>query len=154
MTQVLVKKDGDVSQGMQDAGEKISEWMRYHGTKDRPGRPEDFFVDLWASLPESDGYKFFVTENGDNELSPPDSNKKLKYEYDEGGTKKNGRLFPQSKEDFKKNGIQRNMSIPIPEKSDSILEGYVGTIVQNVKVLGDDAAKKYLLAVIFLNRCQ
>ncbi len=147
MTHVIVKKGGDTKLGMVDAGEHINHWMITHGAGGANGY-KDFFDDLWTNVEGSDGRQFFVKDSGDKLLSKVGN----KYEYP------GGELKPKPEKDFG-NGNTKQMTVPIPEKNPDLVNSYVGTIANHVAQLSGagaatDEAKQYLLAAIFLNRCQ
>ena len=147
MTHILVKdNNNDVKNGMIDAGDYINEWMKDHGGAGND--INDFFENVFDEM-EGKGNIVAIKDGIDKKLTKQDS---VNYTFSDGELTVN-------LEDDRKIGNQCKKTIPIPEKNPNMFDGYMGTIADHVVQLsgGDsasDEAKKYLLAVVFLNRCQ
>ncbi len=178
MTNVVIRKDQDPVQGMQDAGDYINDWRKFEPGTANENDAKGFFHDLFGEFDSSADHSVDIFEDGQylplaaklNETGDPIRNK---FEYvDTANVTISLTTVPT--EDDKKgrnpNNKNQRMSIGIPAKQD-LLGGYVGTIVNDLASLlavvdangnvvnggaavPTDEAKKYLLAVIFLNRCQ
>ncbi len=147
MTHILVKDgNNDLKAGMVDAGDHINTWMQDYGGTGKDHR--NFFEDLFDQM-VSNGNLVTIRDGHDKQLTKQNQ---LRYNFSGGGLT----IRPV---DDRKTGNNCNMTIPIPRKSSNIIDTYVGTVADQIVELSggnsaSTAAKKYLLAVIFLNRCQ
>lgn len=171
MTNILVRKNPpddpnapdpgvEVRQriGMSDAGDKINTWM-----KDATKPPaKDFFDDLFDELDGADETKhgFFIEAlnpaTGTDDAWPL-SKSGSDYEFEIQNDYKKLKVKCHADKDPGA-GVEK-MNIGIPEKrGDLVAGGYINTILSDLTALinaGEQTkAKQYLLAVIFLNRCQ
>ncbi|GHF45424.1 hypothetical protein [Seohaeicola zhoushanensis] len=151
--------------GMVAAGETINTWML--ATNPVTGNKlddDDFFDDLWDKLEKNAGatpsnkYTFIFD---DTAIAAPLSKPAGKYIYQapHGGVLTDHRLKVECREDKITPGVSKDMRIPIPEERPiDLLSGYVSRLADDLAhLMGGavtDEAKKYLLATIFLNRCQ
>lgn len=156
MTNIVAFKKGGTDEarrreGMQEAGGEINDWM-----KNADNDPEDFFDDLFSGLKNSHDVRI---ERGGQFPEVKDNGKKFKFEF--GGDDYFLRVTCEEDADWQsKNKKNVRMTIPVPqERGDLLGGGYADNILSDLKhflVTEQDDAKamKYLLAVIFLNRCQ
>ncbi|MDK3019078.1 hypothetical protein [Pseudodonghicola flavimaris] len=170
MTNIIVRKNPpddpaqpdpgvDVRQrdGMAEAGAQINTWMQ-----DAAAPPaQDFFDDLFDALngPGETKNSFFIEATnslGDKVFRHLDSTP-VRYRFDLDGNPHN--LVVQCHEDKDQGKGAEKMNIGVPEmRGNLVAGGYLNTILNDLTTLinaGDTTkAKQYLLAVIFLNRCQ
>ncbi|SFM32766.1 hypothetical protein [Shimia aestuarii] len=137
--------------GMQKAGEEINLWM-----DDPDNDAEDFFDDLFASLKNT--HEFRIERDG---LEPEIMKQGNKYKFNDGANDYFLRVKCEEDADWESNGKKNvRMTIPIPQARDDLTGGgYTEKMVQHLRHFlcdedDDQKAKEYLLAVIFLNRCQ
>lgn len=146
MTHVLVKKSTDVKDGMIEAGDFINGWMIDHGGA---GKDHDDFFEMLFDKMTTDGNTVEVRDGADKTLTKQN---RLIYRFT------GGRMQIRPTDDSK-GGNNLNMTIPVPSTNPNMIDSYIGTLADHIVQLSggnaaSDQAKKYLLAVIFLNRCQ
>ena len=147
------------------AGETINSWML--ATNPVTGQKlddDDFFDDLWDKLEKTAGttatnkYNFIFDDTVTaSKITKPAG--KYIFQAFHNAALKDHQLKLDCREDKKTPGLSKDMRIPIPEERPrDLLSGYVTKLAEDLAhLMGgavSDEAKKYLLAAIFLNRCQ
>lgn len=145
--------------GMADAGDAINTWM-IDANNDDP-LAEEFFDDLFDELNGSADAesRFYVeaTDLGGNSVDQRVRAPGHNYRFSLNG--KRHRLKIKCEEDERQVKRKVKMNIGIPEKRGNLLAGgYLNKIFTDLNAYitagKNTEAKQYLLAVIFLNRCQ
>lgn len=181
MVNIIVKKhsNGNRNEGMVAAGTEIRSLLTGIAAEQNPGQQQqlarDFFGNLWNSLDA--GYDgdagdptndfFMIGEDGDEwPMERESANGKF---YSEEKYFDQNQVEQKAEVEFDPSGIldklesegpgnkkpkKRKMSISVPASGNT---GYLDRVVDDISDIGlaDRAkVKDYLLAVIFLNRCQ